>query len=192
MYKRQGQESAGIAVNRQGTIQYHKDMGLVQEVFNDEIIERLQGDIAIGHVRYSTAGESHAGNAMPLVIYLRDKAVALAHNGNLVNARILKQKMQNKGVIFQTEIDSEVIAALIARYGRDVPIEEAIEKALKKIQGAYALVITTGNKLIGVRDPNGLRPLCIGKNEDGDILSSESCVFPLLLSLIHIFFALQS
>lgn len=153
-------------------------MGLVQEVFNDEIIERLQGDIAIGHVRYSTAGESHAGNAMPLVIYLRDKAVALAHNGNLVNARILKQKMQNKGVIFQTEIDSEVIAALIARYGRDVPIEEATEKALKKIQGAYALVITTGNKLIGVRDPNGLRPLCIGKNEDGYILSSESCVFP--------------
>lgn len=175
-----GQESAGIAVNRQGTIQYHKDMGLVQEVFNDEIIERLQGDIAIGHVRYSTAGESHAGNAMPLVIYLRDKAVALAHNGNLVNERILKQKMQNKGVIFQTEIDSEVIAALIARYGRDVPIEEAIEKALKKIQGAYALVITTGDKLIGVRDPNGLRPLCIGKNEDGYIFSSESCVFPLL------------
>ena len=122
-----GQESAGIAVNRQGTIQYHKDMGLVQEVFNDEIIERLQGDIAIGHVRYSTAGESHAGNAMPLVIYLRDKAVALAHNGNLVNARILKQKMQNKGVIFQTEIDSEVIAALIARYWSEVPIEEAIE-----------------------------------------------------------------
>ena len=175
-----GQESAGIAVNMAGNIQYHKDMGLVQEVFDDEIIGRLQGDIAIGHVRYSTAGESHAANAMPLVVFYRGGAIALAHNGNLVNAHILRHKMQGNGVMFQTSIDSEVIAALIAKYVNDHTIEEAIMKTLTEIKGAYALVITVGDKLIGVRDPNGIRPLCIGKTEDGYVLSSESCVFPLL------------
>lgn len=175
-----GQESAGIAVNMAGNIQYHKDMGLVQEVFDDEIIGRLQGDIAIGHVRYSTAGESHAANAMPLVVFYRGGAIALAHNGNLVNANILRHRMQGNGVMFQTSIDSEVIAALIAKYVNDHTIEEAIMKTLTEIKGAYALVITIGDKLIGVRDPNGIRPLCIGKTEDGYVLSSESCVFPLL------------
>ncbi|MDO4544561.1 MAG: amidophosphoribosyltransferase [Bacillota bacterium] len=176
-----GQESAGIAVNRGGKISYYKDMGLVQEVFNDEIIGRLQGDMAIGHVRYSTAGESHAVNAMPLVAYYRGGAIALAHNGNLINADTLRCEMQDAGVIFQTGIDSEVIAALIARNIKDNTIEEAIVKSLETVKGAYALVITVGNKLIGVRDPNGIRPLCIGRGEDGSlVLSSESCVFPLL------------
>ncbi|MCB6993425.1 amidophosphoribosyltransferase [bacterium 210820-DFI.6.37] len=175
-----GQESAGIAANKGGKIQYYKDMGLVQEVFSDEVIERLQGDIAIGHVRYSTAGESHAANAMPLVVYYRGGAIALAHNGNLVNARILRRQLQDDGFIFQTSIDSEVIAALIARNIKDSTIQQAITKSLEKVQGAYALVITAGNKLIGVRDPYGLRPLCIGKNEEGFVLASESCVFPLL------------
>ncbi|WP_245156614.1 amidophosphoribosyltransferase [Clostridium aminobutyricum] len=175
-----GQESAGIAANYGGKIQYYKEMGLVQEIFNDEIIERLQGDIAIGHVRYSTAGESHAINAMPLVVYYKGGALALAHNGNLVNARILREEMQDNGVIFQTTIDSEVIAALIARHIKDHTIEEAITKTLEVVKGAYALVITCGDKLIGVRDPNGIRPLCIGKTPDGFVLSSESCIFPLL------------
>ena len=175
-----GQESAGIAANKGGKIQYYKDMGLVQEVFSDEVIERLQGDIAVGHVRYSTAGESHAANAMPLVVYYRGGAIALAHNGNLVNARILRRQLQDDGFIFQTSIDSEVIAALIARNIKDSTIQQAITKSLEKVQGAYALVITAGNKLIGVRDPYGLRPLCIGKNEEGFVLASESCVFPLL------------
>ncbi|MCQ4636187.1 amidophosphoribosyltransferase [Anaerovorax odorimutans] len=175
-----GQESAGIASNRGGKIRYYKDMGLVQEIFNDEIIGRLQGDIAIGHVRYSTAGESHAVNAMPLVAYYRGGAVALAHNGNLVNAHILRKNLQDDGVKFQTGIDSEVIAALIARYGNEGTIEEAVTKTLDVIRGGYALVITAGDKLIGVRDPNGIRPLCIGRNDEGFVLASESCVFPVL------------
>lgn len=175
-----GQESAGIASNKDGKIQYYKDMGLVQEVFNDEIIGRLQGDIAIGHVRYSTAGESHAVNAMPLVVYCRGGAIALAHNGNLVNAHILRRQMQENGVIFQTGIDSEVIAALIAKHVNQHTIEEAITKTLDVIRGAYALVITVGGKLIGVRDPGGIRPLCIGRNDEGFVLASESCVFPVV------------
>ena len=175
-----GQESAGIASNKDGKIQYYKEMGLVQEVFNDEIIGRLQGDIAIGHVRYSTSGESHAVNAMPLVVYHKGGSLALAHNGNLVNAAQLREEMQDRGVIFQTSIDSEVIAALIARYIRENTIEESIMKTLEIVRGAYALVITSGNKLIGVRDPNGIRPLCIGRTKEGYVLSSESCIFPLL------------
>ena len=175
-----GQESAGIASNKGGKIQYYKDMGLVQEVFSDEIIERLQGDIAIGHVRYSTAGESHAGNAMPLVTYCGGEAIALAHNGNLVNAHILRSQLQESGVIFQTGIDSEVIAALLVKYGKEQAIEAAITKTLDVIRGGYALVITAGDKLIGVRDPEGIRPLCIGRNGEGFVLASESCVFPVL------------
>lgn len=175
-----GQESAGIASNKDGKIQYYKEMGLVQEVFNDEIISRLQGDISIGHVRYSTCGESHAVNAMPLVVYHKGGSLALAHNGNLINAGQLREEMQDRGVIFQTSIDSEVIAALIARYIRENTIEESIIKTLEQVKGAYALVITGGNKLIGVRDPNGIRPLCIGRTADGYVLSSESCIFPLL------------
>jgi len=175
-----GQESAGIASNKDGKIQYYKEMGLVQEVFNDEIIGRLQGDIAIGHVRYSTSGESHAVNAMPLVVYHKGGSLALAHNGNLVNAELLRDEMQDRGVIFQTSIDSEVIAALIARFIRENTIEASIVKTLELVKGAYALVITSGNKLIGVRDPKGIRPLCIGRTKDGYVLSSESCIFPLL------------
>ena len=175
-----GQESAGIASNKGGKIQYYKEMGLVQEVFNDEIIGRLQGDIAIGHVRYSTSGESHAVNAMPLVVYYKSGSLALAHNGNLVNAEALREEMQDRGVIFQTSIDSEIIAALIARFIRENTIEESIIKTLGLIKGAYALVITSGDKLIGVRDPNGIRPLCIGRTKEGYVLSSESCIFPLL------------
>lgn len=175
-----GQESAGIASNKDGKIQYYKEMGLVQEVFNDEIIGRLQGDISIGHVRYSTSGESHAVNAMPLVVYHKGGSLALAHNGNLVNAESLRDEMQDRGVIFQTSIDSEIIAALIARFIRENTIEESIIKTLELVKGAYALVITSGNKLIGVRDPNGIRPLCIGRTKEGYVLSSESCIFPLL------------
>lgn len=175
-----GQESAGIASNIGGKIQYYKEMGLVQEVFNDEIIAKLQGDISIGHVRYSTTGESYVVNASPLVVYYKGGSIALAHNGNLVNANLLRDEMQDQGVIFQTTIDSEVIAALIARHIKDQPIEEAIIKTLGIVKGAYALVITAEEKLIGVRDPNGIRPLSLGRMKDGYVLSSESCVFSLL------------
>ena len=175
-----GQESAGIASNKNGKIQYYKEMGLVQEVFNDEIIERLQGDISIGHVRYSTTGESYVVNAMPLVVYHKGGSLALAHNGNLVNAKEIRDELQDNGVIFQTSIDSEVIASLVAKFSRDQNIEDAIVETTKIIRGAYALVITYGNKLIGVRDPYGIRPLCIGKLDNGYVLSSESCAFSVM------------
>lgn len=174
-----GQESAGIAVNQGGKITYYKEMGLVQEVFSDTVLQRLQGDIAIGHVRYSTTGESYVTNAQPLVVHYKGGSIALAHNGNLVNAQQIREELEEHGVIFQTSIDSEVIANLIARYNA-MPMEEAIQEALKKIRGSYALVITCRDKLIGVRDPNGLRPLCIGKIEGGYVLSSESCAFHVL------------
>lgn len=175
-----GQESAGIASNKNGNIQYYKEMGLVQEVFNDEIIERLQGDIAIGHVRYSTTGESFVANAMPLVVYHKGGSLALAHNGNLVNAKEIRDELQDDGVIFQTSIDSEVIASLIARFMKDKTIEDAIVSTTKIIKGSYALTITFANKLIGVRDPYGLRPLCIGKLDNGYVISSESCAFSVI------------
>ena len=174
-----GQESAGIASNMFGNINYYKDMGLVQEVFNDDIMKTLPGDICIGHVRYSTAGESHVTNAQPLVVYSKMGSLALAHNGTLVNAQILRDEMQDDGYIFQTSIDTEIIAALIAKHLRENTVEEAVSKACNTVKGAFALVITTGEKLIGVRDPNGIRPLCLGKTASGYILSSESCVFPL-------------
>ncbi|MCI8284972.1 MAG: amidophosphoribosyltransferase [Firmicutes bacterium] len=174
-----GQESAGIASNMYGNINYYKDMGLVQEVFDDNIIKTLPGDICIGHVRYSTAGESHVTNAQPLVVYSKMGSLALAHNGNLTNAKKLRDQMQDYGYIFQTAIDSEIIAALIARFLKDGSVEQAISKAAAMIEGGFSLVITTGDKLIGVRDPHGIRPLCIGKTNSGYVISSESCVFPL-------------
>ncbi|RKD23655.1 amidophosphoribosyltransferase [Caminicella sporogenes DSM 14501] len=169
-----GQESAGIAVYKDGKIQYYKDMGLVREVFNDNILKRLDGDIAIGHVRYSTTGESYISNAQPLVVHYKGGAIALAHNGNLVNADKIRSKLEDNGCIFQTSIDSEVIANLIAKYYK-LGYKEAIIRASKEIKGAFALAIICEGKLIGVRDPNGLRPLCIGKLGDGYILASESC-----------------
>ena len=175
------QDSAGIATNAAGKIQYFKDRGLVQEVFNDEIIERLSGDIAIGHVRYPAAGDVHVINAMPLVVYYRGGgALALAHNGSLVNGEALREEMQDNGTMFQTSIDSEIIAVLIARHLKENIVENAILKALDTIKGAYAVVMTLEKKLIGIRDPNGIRPLCIGKTEDGFVISSESCAFSLL------------
>ncbi|QZY55716.1 amidophosphoribosyltransferase [Crassaminicella profunda] len=171
-----GQESAGIAANKAGEIHYYKEMGLVQEVFSDEIIERLQGDVAIGHVRYSTTGESYVTNAQPLVVHHKGGAIALAHNGNLVNANMIREKLEDDGVIFQTSIDSEVIANMIAR-NHKMGIEEAIKNTMKEIRGSYALVITCKDKLIGLRDPHGLRPLCLGKIDGGYVLSSESCAF---------------
>ena len=174
-----GQESAGIAVNKEGKISYYKEMGLVQEVFSDDIIARLQGDIAVGHVRYSTTGESYVINAQPLVVRYKGGSIALAHNGNLINAGEIRDDLEDQGVIFQTSIDSEVIANLIARYNA-FGIEKAIQKTMEQIRGSYALVITYGNKLIGVRDPNGLRPLCIGRIDGGYVLSSESCAFNVL------------
>lgn len=172
-----GQESAGIAVNDNETILYHKDMGLVPEIFNDVVINHLKGQIAIGHVRYSTTGASLRENAQPMVIKYRNGQLALAHNGNLVNASEIRTKLEDTGTIFQSTIDSEVILNLIARFRiSSENMEETMLKVTKEIKGSYALVVLTPKRLIGVRDPLGIRPLCIGKiGESSYVLASESC-----------------
>jgi len=168
-----GQESAGIAVRNGDKIEYYKRMGLVQEVFNEKILAKLTGDIAIGHVRYSTTGESYIANAQPLVVKFKGGNIALAHNGNLINAYEIRRELENNGAIFQTSIDTEVIAHLIAiEYDND--IKDALLKVVKRIKGAYALTIICNDKLIGVRDPNGLRPLVLGATDNGYVLASET------------------
>lgn len=174
-----GQESAGIAVNDDtGKISYHKDMGLVNEVFRKGEIENLKGTSAIGHVRYSTTGESLRENAQPMVVQYKNGKMAMAHNGNLVNAGDIRSKLEEQGTIFQSTNDSEVIANLISRNRiTSENIEESIAKTMEEIKGSYATIILTANKLIGARDKLGIRPLCIGKLEDSYILASESCAF---------------
>lgn len=171
-----GQESAGIAVSDKSRINYYKETGLVREVFNDKILNRLKGNIGIGHVRYSTTGENYAINAQPLVVQIKGDYIALAHNGNLINADDFRSNMEENGAIFQTSIDSEVIANLIAKnYYKG--LKNSLIQSSREMKGAFALTIMNKDKLIGVRDPNGLRPLAIGKLENGYVLSSESCAF---------------
>jgi amidophosphoribosyltransferase len=169
-----GQESAGIAVATDSGIECHKDMGLVSDVFSQERLRNMKGSIAIGHVRYSTTGSSSVNNAQPIIGKYKLGSIAVAHNGNLVNADIIKELLEDSGCIFQTSIDSEVILNLIARGARR-GIERAVVDAIQAIKGSYAIVLQTQDKLIGVRDPNGIRPLCVGKINDNYILCSESC-----------------
>lgn len=169
-----GQESAGIAVTSGNGIKYHKGMGLVSEVFGDRILDGLSGRVALGHVRYATSDTNTLINAQPLVVRYKKGSLAVAHNGNLVNAMELRKELEDDGIAFQTEIDSEVVAFLISRY-HDEDILEAVKICRKKIRGSYAFIIMTEDKLIGMRDPHGIRPLCLGKIEDCYVLSSESC-----------------
>jgi amidophosphoribosyltransferase len=169
-----GQESAGIAIHTGKRIEFHKDMGLVADVLTQDVIDRLSGNIAIGHVRYSTDGESEKQNAQPLVVRYKEGSIALAHNGNLVNVDSLRDILENEGVIFQTSTDSEVVANLVSRHYR-VSIVKSIQTTMEVVKGAYAFVFMTEKELIGVRDNYGLRPLCLGKREDGYLLASESC-----------------
>lgn len=169
-----GQESAGIAVSNGSKIDCHKAMGLVSEVFSEDIIKSLEGTSAIGHVRYSTTGPSTVSNAQPMLVKYKLGTIAIAHNGNLINADIIRELLEDGGTIFQTANDSEVILNLIAR-GAKRGIERAVVDAIQAIKGSYAIVILTEDKLIGVRDPNGIRPLCIGKLNENYILCSESC-----------------
>ncbi len=175
-----GQESCGIAVSQTDGPKRNsstcKGMGLVNEVFNADNLEKMKGDIGVGHVRYSTAGASTAENIQPLVLNYVKGTLMVAHNGNLVNAVDLRNDLELNGAIFQTTIDSEVIAYLIARERLNVgTVEEAVKNAMEKIQGAYSLVVASPRKLIGARDPHGFRPLCIGKRDNAYILSSETC-----------------
>lgn len=171
-----GQESCGIAVTDDVTVKQYKDMGLVPEVFTDDVVEKLTGKIGIGHVRYSTAGGSLRQNAQPLVSRYVKGTLALAHNGNLVNAHELRDELQQQGMIFQTTIDSEVIACQLAKERVSCKsIEEAVENIMTKINGSYSMVIMSPRKLIGCRDPLGMRPLCLGKIDNSYIISSETC-----------------
>lgn len=175
-----GQESCGIAVSDtngpKGKVTSVKEMGLLNEAFTPEMLEKLKGDIGVGHVRYSTAGSSTRENAQPLVLNYVKGTLALAHNGNLINAPELRRELEYTGAIFQTTIDSEVIAYHIARERLNTPnVETAVKYAMKKIKGAYSLIIMSPRKLIGARDPFGFRPLCIGKSGNAYVLASETC-----------------
>ena len=171
-----GQESCGIAVNDDGTIVYHKDLGIVPDVFNDTMLEHLKGTISVGHVRYSTCGENYRENAQPLVTKYKKGTLTVAHNGNIVNAAELRAEFENNGAIFQTTSDSEVIAYIIAKERiTSHSVEEAVGKAMKYLRGSYSLVVMSPRKLIGARGPHGIRPLCIGKTKHSFILSSETC-----------------
>lgn len=168
-----GQESAGIAINTGSKIEYHKDMGLVADVLTKDVVNKYAGKIAIGHVRYSTTGDSEKQNAQPLVVRYKLGTIALAHNGNLVNADSLRSILEDNGVIFQTTTDSEVVANMVARHYKG-DIVRSIKNVTEIVKGAYAFVFMTEKELIGVRDNYGLRPLCLGKREDGYLLASES------------------
>lgn len=168
-----GQESAGICTNTDGALKIIKDTGMVSEVFNGKL-DGLSGNIGIGHVRYATSGEGGRENAQPLMVKIRDRQIALGHNGNLVNDGVLRDILEDSGVVFQTTVDTEVMVNFIAR-GLRHGIVPSIQRMVELIKGAYALVITIDDKLIGVRDPFGLRPLCLGKKGDQYILASESC-----------------
>jgi len=169
-----GQESAGIAVTNGEKISCYKEMGLVVDVFKEEKIKSLQGFAAIGHVRYSTTGGSNIINAQPITSEFKLGSIAIAHNGNLVNADVMRELLEDGGCIFQTSIDTEVVLNLIAR-GAKKGIEKAVVDVVQAIKGSFAIVILTNDKLIGFRDPHGIRPLCIGKLDDSYILCSESC-----------------
>ena len=175
-----GQESCGIAVSEtsgpKGKVVSYKGMGLVNEVFTQDNLEMMKGDIGVGHVRYSTAGASTRENAQPLVLNYVKGTLALAHNGNLINAAALRHDLEYTGAIFQTTIDSEVIAYHIARERLQTQtVEEAVNRACQKLRGAYSLVVMSPRKLIGARDPYGFKPLCIGKRENSYIITSETC-----------------
>ncbi|PTM57466.1 amidophosphoribosyltransferase [Desmospora activa] len=175
-----GQESAGIVATAGGGFRYHRSMGLVNEVFNNEIMKGLSGDWAIGHVRYSTTGESSLSNAQPFVFH--NDAVgqlALATNGNLVNADALKQELESQGAVFHSTSDTEVIAHLIARSTKPT-LEEAVAEALNQLVGAYALLIMTNDSLLVAQDPHGLRPLSMGMLGDAPVFSSETCAFDII------------
>jgi len=175
-----GQESAGIAVYRDGEIVSHKAMGLVAEIFNDRLLAELGGGSAIGHVRYSTTGSSKLVNAQPFAVRHRKKSYAVAHNGNLVNAHELKAELEASGSIFQTTMDTEVFLHLLVK-SLQGGLEQAVVKTVQQLEGAFSfIVLTSRGELIGIKDPNGFRPLCLGRVNGNYILASETCALDLV------------
>ncbi len=169
-----GQESTGIVTSDGRCLHCYKDLGLVNEVFSDSILARLKGNAAIGHNRYSTMGSTRACNVQPLVVELKGHQLAIAHNGNIVNAGALRDEMVASGSIFQSTMDSEIIVHLMARSGAS-GVEDMLQSALERVRGAYSLLVLTLDKLIAVRDPSGFRPLCLGEKDGVYYCASESC-----------------
>ncbi len=174
-----GQESAGIVSSDGYSLRSHRQMGLVADIFDEETLAKLPGDSAIGHVRYSTAGGSHLKNAQPFVVEYARGAIAIAHNGNLTNAMYIRDELEAYGSIFQSTMDTEVIMHLIAQ-SKAASFEDRIVEALKRVEGAYSITILTEDRLVGVRDPWGFRPLVLGRLKDAYVLASESCAFDLI------------
>lgn len=173
-----GQEGCGIAVNKDREIYHYKDVGLVNDVFTRDILEKLEGNMAVGHVRYSTTGGNSRENVQPLVLRYIKGTLAIVHNGNLTNTTKLKKELEKTGAIFQTTSDTEVIAYLIARERINTKsIEEAVKNAMKVLEGAYCLLVMSPNKLIAARDKWGFRPLSMGRKDDAIIFASETCAF---------------
>ncbi|HSG98851.1 MAG TPA: amidophosphoribosyltransferase [candidate division Zixibacteria bacterium] len=175
-----GQESAGIVTVDDGEMHLHRDMGLVNSVFgSEETLQRLPGDIAIGHTRYSTTGASSLTNIQPFVITYRGRRLAIGHNGNLTNSREMRGQLEEDGAIFQTTSDTEIFLHLVARSKKDKPLE-AICEAAQKVRGAYCLVFATPDSVIAVRDPQGFHPLALGRFNGGYVVASETCAFDLI------------
>ena len=174
-----GQESAGIVSCHEGRFFKHHGMGLVPQVFNAGVLSELVGNMAVGHTRYSTSGASHLRNAQPLTVDCKRGQIAVAHNGNLTNAAQLRDELESKGLVFQTTVDSEIIIMMLAQptLGGEA---NSIVQTVRRIEGAYSLVIMTEKELIGVRDPHGFRPLAIGRKNGAWVLASETCVFDLI------------
>ncbi|MCG8470667.1 MAG: amidophosphoribosyltransferase [Desulfobacterales bacterium] len=176
-----GQESAGISVARKGRIEVHKGMGLVPEIFKKEDLTLLEGEQSVGHVRYSTTGESSLSNAQPFVVRHKGRSYAVAHNGNLTNAHHLKARLEESGSIFQSTMDSEVALHQLIRNVKGSSLEEGLVKTAQELEGAFSIIFLTGKgEMIGMKDPNGFRPLCLGRLGQGYILASESCALDLV------------
>jgi amidophosphoribosyltransferase len=181
-----GQESAGIVSTDGETLHVHREMGLVADIFTADVLSRLKGSSAIGHVRYSTTGQSHLKNAQPLAVQYAGGAVAVAHNGNLINAEQLRFELENQGSIFQASTDTEVIVHLIARArslgapGSTEQLLGAIREALGKVAGAYSILFLTPTALVGARDPMGFRPLVLGQLKGSWVLASETTALDLI------------
>ena len=174
-----GQESAGIVASNNGKMHLEVGMGLVADVFSDARLKKLPGNLAIGHNRYSTTGVSKIKNAQPCLIEYAGGTMAMGHNGNLINAPEIREKLGLAGAIFQSTNDSEVIVHLMAQSRRNSFVDRAVS-ALSQVKGAYSIVLMSEHELIAARDPQGFRPLCLGKLDGAYIVSSESCVMDLV------------
>jgi len=174
-----GQESAGIVSSDNRQLYHYRQMGLVSEVFTKDILKKLSGKSAIGHVRYSTAGSSELKNAQPFMVDYHKGSLAIAHNGNLINAPLIKSELESRGSIFQSNMDTEVIVHLIARFKEKTFVERTVH-ALKQVEGAYSLLILTEKEMVAARDPFGFRPLALGQLKDAPVVASETCAFDLI------------